>query len=288
MLGILERKGYVAHRTVGRTFVYRPVVDREAVRHRVVDDVVSRFFDDSPKFAGAEAAGPSAIGVASYGVIVASPRVDDGWVTAAACFAGATWFAPETESAGSCARSSSRVGSRRNGLPGAGPRCSFPPRRSHSPRGNARARCAAAQTICVARRARRDRRGRDRRAAARRAPRRPPQTHARGRVAGRPGRCVRRGRRRPARGAAGGSAAMERGVGRRRAPRPPRARRPDETHAAGVARRLPVPVTTSGSATRARGPRPDRHGHPVPLYRRAQFHRVGSGGVRKSLQKVSG
>jgi BlaI family transcriptional regulator, penicillinase repressor len=49
MLGILERKGYVAHKTLGRTFVYRPVVDRDAVRHRVVDDVVSSFFDDSPK-----------------------------------------------------------------------------------------------------------------------------------------------------------------------------------------------------------------------------------------------
>jgi predicted transcriptional regulator len=49
MLGILERKGYVAHTTAGRTFVYRPIVDRESVRHRVVDDVVAHFFDDSPK-----------------------------------------------------------------------------------------------------------------------------------------------------------------------------------------------------------------------------------------------
>ncbi len=49
MLGILERKGYVAHTTTGRTFVYRPLVDRETVRHNVIDDVVSRFFDDSPK-----------------------------------------------------------------------------------------------------------------------------------------------------------------------------------------------------------------------------------------------
>jgi len=49
MLGILERKGYVAHTTAGRTFVYRPVVDRDTVRHRVIDDVVSRFFDNSPK-----------------------------------------------------------------------------------------------------------------------------------------------------------------------------------------------------------------------------------------------
>jgi len=48
MLGILERKGYVAHTAAGRTFVYRPVVDRDEVRHRVIDDVLSRFFDDSP------------------------------------------------------------------------------------------------------------------------------------------------------------------------------------------------------------------------------------------------
>jgi predicted transcriptional regulator len=49
VLGILERKGYVAHRTDGRSFIYRPLIDRETVRHRVIDDVVSRFFDDSPK-----------------------------------------------------------------------------------------------------------------------------------------------------------------------------------------------------------------------------------------------
>ena len=49
MLGILERKGYVAHTTAGRTFVYRPIVDRDTVRHHVVDDVVARFFDDSPQ-----------------------------------------------------------------------------------------------------------------------------------------------------------------------------------------------------------------------------------------------
>jgi BlaI family penicillinase repressor len=49
MLGILERKGYVTHTAVGRTFVYRPLVDRETVRYSVIDDVVARFFDDSPK-----------------------------------------------------------------------------------------------------------------------------------------------------------------------------------------------------------------------------------------------
>ena len=49
VLGILERKGYVTHRADGRSFIYRPLIDRETVRHRVIDDVVSRFFDDSPK-----------------------------------------------------------------------------------------------------------------------------------------------------------------------------------------------------------------------------------------------
>ena len=49
MLGILERKGYVTHTTEGRTFVYGAAVERDVVRHRVVDDVVASFFDDSPK-----------------------------------------------------------------------------------------------------------------------------------------------------------------------------------------------------------------------------------------------
>jgi BlaI family transcriptional regulator, penicillinase repressor len=49
VLGVLERKGYLTHTASGRTFVYRPVVDRNAARHRVIDHVVSRFFDDSPK-----------------------------------------------------------------------------------------------------------------------------------------------------------------------------------------------------------------------------------------------
>jgi len=48
MLAILERKGYAVHRTVGRTFVYRACVDRHEARRSVIDEVLTRFFDDSP------------------------------------------------------------------------------------------------------------------------------------------------------------------------------------------------------------------------------------------------
>ena len=46
---ILEKKGYVAHRQEGRAFVYRPVVDRQAVRRSTIKHVLSRLFDDSPE-----------------------------------------------------------------------------------------------------------------------------------------------------------------------------------------------------------------------------------------------
>jgi predicted transcriptional regulator len=47
-LTILERKGFVTHRTQGKANVYEPVVDRDAARRNVVEFVLSRFFDDSP------------------------------------------------------------------------------------------------------------------------------------------------------------------------------------------------------------------------------------------------
>jgi predicted transcriptional regulator len=46
---ILEKKGYVAHRQEGRAFVYRPLVDRQAVRRSTVRHLLSRLFDDSPE-----------------------------------------------------------------------------------------------------------------------------------------------------------------------------------------------------------------------------------------------
>ena len=48
-LRILEKKGYVKHRAVGRAFVYSPKVDRDEARSSVIDYVVSRFFDNSPR-----------------------------------------------------------------------------------------------------------------------------------------------------------------------------------------------------------------------------------------------
>jgi predicted transcriptional regulator len=48
-LRILERKGYVRHRSVGRAFVYSPKVGRDEARSNVIAYVVSRFFDDSPR-----------------------------------------------------------------------------------------------------------------------------------------------------------------------------------------------------------------------------------------------
>jgi len=46
---ILERKGFVKHRTQGKANVYKPIVDRDAARRNVVDFMLSRFFNDSPQ-----------------------------------------------------------------------------------------------------------------------------------------------------------------------------------------------------------------------------------------------
>jgi predicted transcriptional regulator len=48
-LRILETKGYVSHRAAGRAFVYSPKVGRDEARSNVIDYVVSRFFDNSPR-----------------------------------------------------------------------------------------------------------------------------------------------------------------------------------------------------------------------------------------------
>jgi len=46
-LGVLERKGYVAHRTEGRTFIYRAVVAEDRARETALEGVLRRFFDGS-------------------------------------------------------------------------------------------------------------------------------------------------------------------------------------------------------------------------------------------------
>jgi predicted transcriptional regulator len=48
-LKVLEDKGFVTHKTEGRTFIYTAVVDRQSVRRNAISSVVSRFFQDSPK-----------------------------------------------------------------------------------------------------------------------------------------------------------------------------------------------------------------------------------------------
>jgi BlaI family penicillinase repressor len=44
MLAKLERKGVVAHRTEGRRFIYRTLIDEEQVRRSMVDELTSQLF----------------------------------------------------------------------------------------------------------------------------------------------------------------------------------------------------------------------------------------------------
>ena len=47
MMRKLEAKGYLKHEVDGRTYVYRPSISRQAVRHGVLGDVVERLFEGS-------------------------------------------------------------------------------------------------------------------------------------------------------------------------------------------------------------------------------------------------
>ena len=48
-LRILEQKGYVRHRALGRAFIYRAAVARGEAQRDVLNHVVSRFFGGSPR-----------------------------------------------------------------------------------------------------------------------------------------------------------------------------------------------------------------------------------------------
>lgn len=48
-LRILEQKGYVRHKAAGRAFIYTAVVARDEAQRSVVNHVLSRFFDGSPR-----------------------------------------------------------------------------------------------------------------------------------------------------------------------------------------------------------------------------------------------
>jgi len=47
MLAILQEKGYVRRRAVGRGFVYGAAVSRKRARHSIVRDVIERAFEGS-------------------------------------------------------------------------------------------------------------------------------------------------------------------------------------------------------------------------------------------------
>lgn len=46
-LTLLEDKGHVKHATEGPRYIYSPVVPREEMGRRVIDDIIRNFFDDS-------------------------------------------------------------------------------------------------------------------------------------------------------------------------------------------------------------------------------------------------
>jgi predicted transcriptional regulator len=48
-LRILEQKGYLSHRAVGRAFIYKAAVERDEAQRTVVNHMVSRFFGGSPR-----------------------------------------------------------------------------------------------------------------------------------------------------------------------------------------------------------------------------------------------
>jgi BlaI family penicillinase repressor len=45
----MEDKGVVAHRSEGRTFVYRPTVSEDQVRRSMVGELVERLFGGDPR-----------------------------------------------------------------------------------------------------------------------------------------------------------------------------------------------------------------------------------------------
>jgi predicted transcriptional regulator len=49
ILGILQRKGWVTREKEGRAHAYLPVVDRIEARRTALTELLSRFFDDSPR-----------------------------------------------------------------------------------------------------------------------------------------------------------------------------------------------------------------------------------------------
>jgi len=49
IVGILHRKGYVTREREGRAHAYLPVIDRSEARRTALSQLLSRFFDNSPR-----------------------------------------------------------------------------------------------------------------------------------------------------------------------------------------------------------------------------------------------
>ena len=45
IMGILESKGVLTHKTSGRAFIYRPLLSKHQAMHNQVTDVMERFFE---------------------------------------------------------------------------------------------------------------------------------------------------------------------------------------------------------------------------------------------------
>ncbi|MGC2162214.1 MAG: BlaI/MecI/CopY family transcriptional regulator [Silvibacterium sp.] len=48
LMRILEQKGFIAHETKGRVFVFRPLISRKTIDHRSVQALLSQNFEGSP------------------------------------------------------------------------------------------------------------------------------------------------------------------------------------------------------------------------------------------------
>lgn len=49
MLKILDDKGFITHRSEGRTFIYRPAISRSQVRNSALRQLLGQFFNGSPQ-----------------------------------------------------------------------------------------------------------------------------------------------------------------------------------------------------------------------------------------------
>lgn len=47
LVGVLETKGYLKHKSSGRAYLYIPIVSRDEARHTALRQIVQNFFDGS-------------------------------------------------------------------------------------------------------------------------------------------------------------------------------------------------------------------------------------------------